>query len=283
MDIYCITHKNLDFIEKLKLIPCGVGINKYPLNYIDERKGENISEKNSSYGELTFHYWFWKNKINEYANNSWFGFCHYRRFFIKNEFEKKIQNVNNKQGFIGKKLDIDDLKSMLINNPREEWKDKDVILCQPIDLQKPKKMKIIKRGFSSLIRDPSILFDKKKCTIKLQFEMSHGYKNLINAVNLLPENEKKDFKIYIETKTNLSPNCMFFSKNAKLVKNFYKSAFLWLEKCEKVFGLKSTNEYGTQRMYNFLFERYLPYWFEKYSKVGFSPWIYYDLTKNKIE
>ena len=75
---------------------------------------------------------------------------------------------------------------------------------------------------------------------------------------------------------------MFFSKNAKLVKNFYKSVFLWLGKCEKVFGLKSTNEYGTQRMYNFLFERYLPYWFEKYSKVGFSPWIYYDLTNNEI-
>ena len=37
MYIYCITHKKLDFIEKLGLIPCGVGENEYPVNYIQEK------------------------------------------------------------------------------------------------------------------------------------------------------------------------------------------------------------------------------------------------------
>ena len=72
---------------------------------------------------------------------------------------------------------------------------------------------------------------------------------------------------------------MFMSKSAKLAKDFYESVFPWLNNCEKVFGLEKTNNYGTQRMYNFLFERYMPYWFEKYSKVSFSPWLYCDLTK----
>ena len=79
MDIYCITHRRMDFIEELNLIPVAVG--KTNVNhYIDEKKGMNISNKNRNYGELTFHYWFWKNKLKTYSANEWFAICHYRRF-----------------------------------------------------------------------------------------------------------------------------------------------------------------------------------------------------------
>lgn len=44
---------------------------------IGDDTGENISEKNPQYCELTAQYWAWKNlKDVEYI-----GFCHYRRFF----------------------------------------------------------------------------------------------------------------------------------------------------------------------------------------------------------
>ena len=52
MNIYCITHKKVDFIEELNLIPSGVGSYNYPKNYENEKVGKNISEKNSSYGEF---------------------------------------------------------------------------------------------------------------------------------------------------------------------------------------------------------------------------------------
>ena len=35
----------------------------------------------------------------------------------------------------------------------------------------------------------------------------------------------------------------------------------------------------TQRIYSFLTERYTPFWFNKYAKVKYWPWVYCDITK----
>lgn len=45
---------------------------------IGDDTGENISEKNPFYCELTAQYWAWKNLNTEYI-----GLCHYRRYFKK--------------------------------------------------------------------------------------------------------------------------------------------------------------------------------------------------------
>ena len=36
------------------------------------------------------------------------------------------------------------------------------------------------------------------------------------------------------------------------------------------------NKFDTKRIYSFLTERYMPFWFEKYSKIKFGPWIFFD-------
>lgn len=54
---------------------------------IGDDTGDNISDKNPKYCELTAQYWAWKNLHDvEYV-----GFCHYRRYF---NFEKGIADVN---------------------------------------------------------------------------------------------------------------------------------------------------------------------------------------------
>lgn len=61
-------------------------------NMIGDDTGDNISEKNKSYCELTAQYWAWKNLHCEYI-----GLCHYRRYF-----EEKINydNINKElKGF----------------------------------------------------------------------------------------------------------------------------------------------------------------------------------------
>ena len=194
-------------------------------------------------------------------------------------YTETIKPKNQKR--LGRKTPLfhNNIQLPIIEKPENSWKDLDVILCEPIDLRNQKKTKIIKKAFRSFIKKPSILFNGKKHNIRLHFEMFHGYKNLDLAINLLPEDDKLDFQNYINHKTSLSPNCMYISNNKEKVEKFYLNLFTWLENCEKVFGLKKTNDYGTQRIYTFLTERYLPFWFEKYCRVGYSPWIFYDLSK----
>ena len=67
---------------------------------------------------------------------------------------------------------------------------------------------------------------------------------------------------------------MFITK-VHLFKKYCESLFPWLEKCEEDFGFEDKGY--ENRIYAFLAERFLPFWFNKYSKVLKWPIIYYDL------
>ena len=277
MKIYCITHKPIKNIEKIGLLPAGVGKNNFPSNYTIENSGDNIADKNFCYSETSFHYWIWKNLLPKLNEDEWIGTCQYRRYFVKKKYANKIQYDNRQQGLYDLN-NIEDLKSILQLEPEKEWNNYDVILCKPWNVSNVKKMKLIKRGFKSLLKDPSIFFNKDKQSIKLHFDMNHGHGNLGKAANLLPEKDKKDFMDYVSSKTWLIGHCIFISKNKKLMNEFYNDLFTWLFECEKIFGFNS-NSYDTKRIYSFLTERYMPFWFEKYSKVLTWPWVYFDITK----
>ena len=53
-----------------------------------------LSKKNLNFGTLTSIYWIWKNELKNYKNDQWIGICHYRRFWLKENHEKRI-NFNN--------------------------------------------------------------------------------------------------------------------------------------------------------------------------------------------
>ena len=278
MKIYCITHKPIKALNSLNLIPFGVGQNTFPKNYLIENTGKNIANKNHNYSETSFHYWYWKNLLDKNSNDEWFGMCQYRRYFVKSKYKKLIKNFDGYQGYYPDINKIETLNEMLQLEPSEEWKGYDVILCEPWNVNIKSKMKLIKRGFKSIINDPLIIFNKKKQNIKLHFEMFHGYDNLKKALNILPDKDKDDFLNYITNNDMLSGHCIFMSNNPKLIKNFYTDLFDWLFKCESLFGF-DLKEYGTQRIYSFLTERYTPFWFNKYAKVKYWPWVYCDITK----
>lgn len=79
--IYVMTHKKIEEIQNGIYIPLHVGKKgKEDIGYLGDDTGDSISEKNSSYCELTGLYWLWKNVSCDVV-----GICHYRRFFVKDE------------------------------------------------------------------------------------------------------------------------------------------------------------------------------------------------------
>ena len=55
--------------------------------------------------------------------------------------------------------------------------------------------------------------------------------------------------------------------------------FNWLERCEKIFGF-NLRGYNKIRIYTYLAERFLPYWFKKYTNYLEWPVVYCDINKN---
>ena len=77
--IFVSTHKDVDRFDSDILQPVQVGSSraKSHLPYaLRDDSGNNISDLNPMYCELTTQYWAWKN-----AEADYYGFCHYRRYF----------------------------------------------------------------------------------------------------------------------------------------------------------------------------------------------------------
>lgn len=92
-------------------VPIHVGraVSKYKeemKDIIGDDTGDNMSEKNPFYSELTAQYWAWKNLDSEYV-----GLCHYRRYFEK---EITVENVDE---LLGDKYDM-----ILCSPIYESWK-----------------------------------------------------------------------------------------------------------------------------------------------------------------
>ena len=261
LEIFCVTDKSSIELEDLKLKLAGVGEKKFSRQYINCKKGNNIQKKEKNYSELTFHYWLWKNKLSDYDDNIWIGFCQKRRFWLKKKF--KIKNFN-------------DLKKNLLTNIPKKWNKYEAILCEPISVSNPKRMKIIKRGLRNYINDPSIFYNKKKHTIKLHFDMHHGYGVLDKAIDFMNNKDKNEFRKFVSTKNKFNPHIMFISKKI-IIKKWFNDLFKWLFTCEKIFGLSNLKGYDQQRLYAYLAERYLSFWFKKYTKVKTCPWVFYNV------
>ena len=108
--------------------------------------------------------------------------------------------------------------------------------------------------------------------------MMHGHGNLEKAINLLDIKEKEDFRNFITTEVSFNPHNMFICKNKKILFKYYESVFPWLNRCEEVFGFENLNNYGLKRIYGFLAERYMSYWFKKYTRYKILPILFKDLS-----
>ena len=137
----CLHERNYRAVKELGYIPVGLGKEIFSNGWLRDNQGENISKKNEYYGEYSFHYWFWKNKVDQIENGTWIGFCAYRRFWLNN---KKIVSKPNKNNFL--------------TNVPEEWNNYDTILGQQFFINKMRLSKLVKHGLRSLLNYPSAIF-----------------------------------------------------------------------------------------------------------------------------
>ena len=133
-----------------------------------------------------------------------------------------------------------------------------------------------------MLKSPSLFFNKNKRNIKFHFDMMHGKGNLSKAINLLDEENKEDFKKFVEDNISFNPHNMFICKSKKILKSYYDSVFPWLMRCEKIFGFDNLKGYGLQRIYGFLAERYMSYWFQKNTKFKIIPIYFKDISDFKL-
>ena len=262
LEIYCITNKILPYLENFTYNLAAVGEGDFPKNYLRCDYGDNIFDKEKYYSELTFQYWFWKNKL-DFRKNNWIGFCQKRRFWIK-------------QSSINQSINAGNFKDHFLSVVPDEWKNHDAIICNPINVNKVKKIKLIKRGFKSLIKNPDIFFNEDKQTINLHFDMHHGYGNLSKAIEKMNTEDRDEFKDFVNNSVSYNPHIIFIS-TPQILDRWFKTLFPWLFRCEQIFGFENLKGYDTQRLYAYLAERYLSFWFKKYTKYLEWPWTFFDI------
>ena len=262
LNMFCLSMKSnhLKFIKEINYIPVGLGADEFSKDWFRDNTGDNISEKNKYYGEYTFHYWLWKNYLDK-IDDQWIGFCQYRKFWSK-ENHNLLPNSSAQ------------LRPLILNEIPKVYENYDVILGDEYFINQLKIMKFLKKGFKLIINKPSYLFNKKKRNIKFHFDLMHGYKNLDKAIELLDTNNRSDFNNFINQKVSFNPHNMFICKSKQILADYYSTIFPWLERCEKEFSFSKLEGYGLTRIYGFLAERFMSYWFQKNTKFKTMPIVF---------
>lgn len=90
--IYVCCHNECFLPENELLIPIQAGrrIAEHKLDMLGDDSGENISQRNANYCELTALYWIWRN-----TKHSCFGLCHYRRYFNLTDETSELSNFES--------------------------------------------------------------------------------------------------------------------------------------------------------------------------------------------
>ena len=269
----CLNSHHLENLKKLNYIPVGLGKNEFSNEWLRDNTEDNISEKNSYYGEYTFYYWLWKNLLGKTSNGTWIGFSGYRYHWSK---DNKIHSDE-----LNKIITKENFSKFILREIPNEWSNYDVILGEKMYVNNWKLSKILKHAKCKFFCNPKF-FLKKNQNIKLHFDVFHGDGYLDKAISLMDKEERKDFQDFVLNECSFNRENLFFCRSPKIMDNYFKSVFKWLEKCEEEFGF-NLDGYSLKRIYAFLAERYLSFWFQKHTKHLSWPIFFYDTNVNRIK
>ena len=143
LSMYCMAleNKNLEIIKKLNYLPVGLKNDNFSSEWLRDNTGDNISKKNTYYGEYTWYYWYWKNLLKLKKKDEWIGFCSYREYWGSNKetSSKKIEDL-------------------VLDGYQNKWNGYNAIIGKPISVGSTKISKVFKYGKIALLRNPKAIF-----------------------------------------------------------------------------------------------------------------------------
>ena len=236
--IFVVCHKPSYVPDNELLYPIQVGTELAETvlpDMLHDNEGENISQKNKSYCELTAQYWAWKNEEADY-----YGFFHYRRYF---SFSDNMHLTEDEWGNIVyrkiSKTCIDELH--LNKNDMEEF-------ITQYDVIVPKKRKLYwlengKKGQSTVYNE--------------YIHQPHQHKDDIRMLLNVIRKKYPDFKDDILEYMNGTEayECNMFIMKKEVFQAYQAWLFDVLFEVEK--HIKSVSDYNTEetRVMGFLAER----------------------------
>ena len=232
LKIFCTSLKYLKILDKLPkyIYKIGLGEKKFPDNWFDEKKGENISHLNKYYGELTGIYWIWKNLYKNFDKNDLIGNCHYRKLWLNNHYEQKQKKTTQSL-----------FNNLLKENNPIFNKDK-TFQVQPIVFKNKNLLDDFKIIHNNDSLEKSILF--------LDPGLQIAFKKHLLSIKLYPLN------MFITTPQNFNEYCQVI--------------FPWLEECLNYCKKENLCKEYNLRLPAFLAERFTSFWFSKISTSYFS-------------
>lgn len=166
------------------------------LGYINDNEGENVSDKNPKWCELSAIYWGWKNLNNvEYA-----GLCHYRRYFDIDITDNNIDKILKNKDILLVKRTIENCNIATRFSELVSMEDFYIFLDALLEIHPEYKESVINYCYNSNRFIPCTMFLAKKSVyddfcktffpvfFKIDSIMlTHGYSRLNRAIAYLGE------------------------------------------------------------------------------------------------
>lgn len=243
--MYVITHKKFEYKLPVNYKPLLVGadFNQNSMGYLADNYGDNISNKNKSFCELTGMYWLWKNCGDEQI-----GISHYRRYFS----EKNTLNMVR-------------WESLIKGTPRAISEKKLNDYLKSYDWIVPKKEKL----------------SADSVTIYEQFKLAHNIKDLEKTKKIIQELYPDYIDAFdkVMSKTEMFIFNMLYTTKEQY-DSYCKWLFDILFALEKQTDISNYDEYQ-QRLYGFIAERLFNVWLEKNSVKVKQLLVFNTSTENR--
>ena len=269
LHIFCCAHFYDKNIQKLKnVIPSGTGNDTYPKNWFVDNTQNNIANLNNTYAELTFHYWIWKNYLDNFSKTDLIGFCQYRRFWLKKDHDKNLSYEN--------------LDDNLLNENNLDFSESEVFLTKSEKIFIKKKSILKYRGFIENIIDPKPLVNRFYHTAGLQFEISTKTKKIIYEVaKYIKKSDQDAYLNFLNTEKKINFHNMFIT-NKFILNEYMTDLFEWLNLCDEKIKKVNTNKESSRRIHAFLAERFLHFWFNRHYQISEIPYGFINTSKKNL-